>query len=168
MRKILLVTMVTLVALVASATALATPKTPLQHCTKLSQVAKPLFGTGAKYADVAACVAAQTAHEAQNTTNAAKTCKTERGTTTVSRAAFAAKYGTNANDKNAFGKCVSATAKAKTGEDQTAELNAAKTCKAERGTTAASKLAFASKYGTNASKKNAFGKCVAKVQTQNS
>jgi hypothetical protein len=43
--------------------------------------------------------------------NAAKACKTERkslGTT-----AFNNKYGTNKNKKNAFGKCVSAYAKAK-------------------------------------------------------
>lgn len=44
--------------------------------------------------------------------NAAKECDTERGTTAESRKAFAEKYGTNKNDKNAFGKCVSAKARA--------------------------------------------------------
>lgn len=39
--------------------------------------------------------------------------------------------------------------------------NAAKECKAERGTTDASREAFAKKYGTKRSNyKNAFGKCV--------
>jgi hypothetical protein len=40
--------------------------------------------------------------------SAAKSCKAERK---ADPAAFAAKYGTNKNKKNAFGKCVSKTAK---------------------------------------------------------
>jgi hypothetical protein len=43
--------------------------------------------------------------------SAAKSCKTERK---ADPEAFAAKYGTNGNKRNAFGKCVSKTAKAKT------------------------------------------------------
>ena len=46
---------------------------------------------------------------------------------------------------------------------QSAEQNAAKKCKAERGTTPASIEAFKLKYGTNANKANAFGKCVSKL-----
>ena len=38
--------------------------------------------------------------------------------------------------------------------------NAAKACKAERGTTADTIEAFNKKHGTNKNKKNAFGKCV--------
>ncbi len=45
--------------------------------------------------------------------NAAKVCKAERGTTAQSIAAFKEKYGTNKNKANAFGKCVSQLAKAK-------------------------------------------------------
>jgi hypothetical protein len=41
--------------------------------------------------------------------SAAKACKQERK---ADRQAFADKYGTNANHRNAFGKCVSKTAKA--------------------------------------------------------
>ena len=41
--------------------------------------------------------------------SAAKACKTERK---ADPAAFRAKYGTNKNKRNAFGKCVSKTAKA--------------------------------------------------------
>ena len=41
--------------------------------------------------------------------NAAETCRAERK---QDPAAFAGKYGTNENNKNAFGKCVSKTAKA--------------------------------------------------------
>ena len=46
---------------------------------------------------------------------------------------------------------------------QSAEQNAAKKCRAERGTTAESIAAFKAKYGTNANKANAFGKCVSKL-----
>jgi hypothetical protein len=43
--------------------------------------------------------------------NAAKECDDERGDTEQSRSDFAEKYGTNANNKNAFGKCVSQKAR---------------------------------------------------------
>ena len=94
--------------------------------------------------------------------NAAKKCKAERGTTEQSIAAFKEKYGTNKNKANAFGKCVSAQVK-KAEEQDAAEENAAKKCKAERGTTEQSIAAFKQKYGTNANKANAFGKCVSKL-----
>lgn len=45
--------------------------------------------------------------------SAAKSCKTERA---ADPAAFKAKYGTNKNKSNAFGKCVSAKAKAQNGQ----------------------------------------------------
>jgi hypothetical protein len=96
--------------------------------------------------------------------NAAKDCREERGDTDASIAAFREKYGTNANKKNAFGKCVSQKAKAKreaqdekdaaAAEEQT---NAAQECAVERS---ADEKAFEDKYGTNHNKKNAFGKCV--------
>jgi hypothetical protein len=103
--------------------------------------------------------------------NAAKACKAERGTTTDSIANFKKKYGTNANKANAFGKCVSAKAK-KAGDDEDeaddkkAEENAAKKCKAERETLGVQ--AFKNKYGTNANKANAFGKCVSKLAKKTS
>ena len=42
----------------------------------------------------------------------------------------------------------------------TDKSNAAKECRAERGTTAATREAFKVRYGTNENGKNAFGKCV--------
>jgi hypothetical protein len=39
--------------------------------------------------------------------NAAQECREERGDTPESQEAFAEKYGTNGNKRNAFGKCVS-------------------------------------------------------------
>ena len=44
---------------------------------------------------------------------------------------------------------------------QSADKNAAKTCKAERETLGVQ--AFKEKYGTNANKANSFGKCVSKL-----
>jgi hypothetical protein len=48
----------------------------------------------------------------QNTVNAAGSCKAERAE--LGAGPFREKYGKNANDRNAFGKCVSQLAKAKT------------------------------------------------------
>jgi hypothetical protein len=118
--------------------------------------------TGTPKAAMDACLSQQVQLVVTETKNAAKACKAERGTTPESRAAFDAKYGENDNKKNAFGKCVSSTAAAEVAEEQHAILNAAKACKAERGTTAASRAAFEAEHGTNANKKNAFGKCVSK------
>jgi hypothetical protein len=59
------------------------------------------------------CVSLKTraaaAEAKSDTLNAAKQCKAERA---LDAPAFRAKYGKNANDRNAFGKCVSALAKA--------------------------------------------------------
>jgi hypothetical protein len=48
---------------------------------------------------------AEDAEEAEEFKNAAKECDAERDE--IGREAFAEKYGTNENKKNAFGKCVS-------------------------------------------------------------
>ncbi len=108
------------------------------------------------------CVSARTTATedaaAEAKTNAAKECDAER---TADPVAFETTYGTNKTKRNAYGKCVSGKAKAKTAatvEEQTeAIVSAAKSCKAERQADAA---AFKAKYGTNANKSNAFGKCV--------
>jgi hypothetical protein len=96
-------------------------------------------------------------------TNAAKECREEQGTTDASREAFRQKYGTNHNKANAFGKCVSQHARENKDdmddEDQN-KVNAAKECREEQGTTSQSREAFRNKWGTNANKRNAFGKCV--------
>jgi hypothetical protein len=90
-------------------------------------------------------------------TNAARECRSERGTTTATREAFRAKYGTNHNKKNAFGKCVSRRSRDEANERKAAKTNASKECSDER---ARGEEAFNEKYGTNKNKKNAFGKCV--------
>jgi len=106
------------------------------------------------------CLKAQKSIAGIAAKNAAMACKAEQD---ANPAAFAAKYGKNANDKNAFGKCVSEQAKDSVEAQQQATLNAAKKCKAER---AANTQAFAAKYGTNANKRNAFGKCVSKLASE--
>jgi hypothetical protein len=105
--------------------------------------------------------------EANAKQNASQQCTAER---TADPAAFAQKYGTGKNGKNAFGKCVSqkakAQAKAEEQDQQHADVSAAKQCKTER---AADPAAFAQKYGTNHNKRNAFGKCVSqKAKAQQS
>ena len=112
------------------------------------------------------------AEERQNAAagvNGAKQCKAER--TALGEAAFAAKYGTGKKGKNAYGKCVSQKAKAKKDAADAADAkaiavrkSAAKSCAAERK---AGPDAFKAKYGTNANKSNAFGKCVSAGARQN-
>jgi hypothetical protein len=56
--------------------------------------------------------------EVKAAVSAAKQCDDERGTSGDSRAAFAGKYGTGRHKRNAFGRCVSATAKATEDDDE--------------------------------------------------
>jgi hypothetical protein len=120
-----------------------------------------------KYKSMSRCVRQNAAEEAAEQEvaqkNAAKECKAERAA--IGAQAFAEKYGTNKNGKNAHGKCVSAKAKARNAEmdakdeREAAEFrNAAKACDAER--TTIGEEAFAAKYGTNENRRNAFGRCV--------
>ena len=105
--------------------------------------------------------------QANAQSNASKQCRAERQ---ADPAAFKAKYGTNKNGHNAFGKCVSATARqdadSQEAQQTQAESNAAKQCRTEQRSDPA---AFKSKYGTNHNGRNAFGKCVSsKAKAQGS
>ena len=66
----------------------------------------------ARYHSMSRCVrenaAEEAAQQAAALKNAAKECKAERS---MDSDAFAEKYGTNDNNRNAFGKCVSKHAK---------------------------------------------------------
>lgn len=90
----------------------------------------------------------------QAVANASQECRAEQET---DPAAFQATYGSNGNGKNAFGKCVSGKVSEDTAEEVEEFKNAAQECRAERE---ADPAAFQATYGTNANKKNAFGKCV--------
>jgi hypothetical protein len=103
--------------------------------------------------------------------NAAQQCKAEQADPTTipgntSNLTFDQFYGTNDNDRNSFGKCVSSKVQSTEAQDDENVQNAAQQCRAERddpsiipgNTTAKS---FSDFYGTNKkNKKNAFGKCV--------
>lgn len=121
---------------------------------------------GAATAAVLALPAAAPAQGAPtNQGNAAKECRAERGATAATREAFRVRYGTNANGRNAFGKCVSKRAKADSGQQAAAAKNAAKQCKAERSQLG--EAAFAAKYGSGKKGKNALGKCVSLKAKEN-
>ena len=88
----------------------------------------------------------------------ARTCRGLR--TQLTPPVFNQTYGKNANDRNAFGKCVSMTAKAQAHN----EVSASSTCKAEQSdpnfaSTHGGKT-FDQTYGTNSDQSNAFGMCV--------
>ncbi|HYY64790.1 MAG TPA: hypothetical protein VE688_09255, partial [Gaiellaceae bacterium] len=100
------------------------------------------------------CVSNLAQKNEQDRSNAAAACRTERS---ADPAAFATKYGKGPKHANAFGNCVSANAKAAAAARIEATKNAAKACWTERK---ADLAAFKAKYGTNADKSNAFGKCV--------
>ena len=100
---------------------------------------------------MAACVAKAVPAAEEAAKNAAKACKDERA---AGADAFAEKYGTNKNKRNAYGKCVSQKVQETTDETTEERVNAARTCKAQRKD---DKAGFEAEWGT---KRNAFGKCV--------
>jgi hypothetical protein len=87
------------------------------------------IGDGKTYKNFGACVSAHNNQQDANAVNAAKTCKAEGASIGVD--AFATKYGTNKNKKNAFGKCVAKIASAKTGQQEAAETKANTACKTD-------------------------------------
>jgi hypothetical protein len=96
--------------------------------------------------------------EQQGRLNPARTCRALRTRLTLS--VFDQTYGKNANDRNAFGKCVSMTAKTQAHN----EVSASSTCTAEQSdpnfASTHGDQTFDQTYGTNADQSNAFGKCV--------
>jgi hypothetical protein len=164
MKKITLVTGLAL-ALVLPAAAVAKPspdrgdkRAAQAECKTLrGQTAATREAFRALQKSFVACVRAKSADEAKEEQaahkNAAKECKAE---------------GLRGRE---FGKCVSEKAKAKEDaadeqdqEDAAEQKNAAKECKAERDADAD---AFRDQYGTNANKRNAFGKCVSQKVREN-
>ena len=115
--------------------------------------------TGSPTAAMTACLTKQVVTTSTAAKNAAMECKSERGATPESIAAFETEYGgTNSNKKNAFGKCVSEKATGDVEALQEATISAAKKCKSMR---ASNRAGYEAAYGT---KKNAFGKCVSKAK----
>jgi len=120
-----------------------------------SDAFKALYGTNANKSNAfGKCVSKLAQQNEQAQSNAAAKCRSERS---ADPDAFKANYGTGKNHANAFGKCVSGKAKAAEAARVASTTNAAKACWTERK---ADPDAFKAKYGTNANKSNAFGKCV--------
>ena len=123
-----------------------------------------LYASTSSASAMSKCVAKHVAAAAVNRASAAKACQAERAMAVDAFKAanggqtFGEKYGANTNDRNAYGKCVSAKASAKSAKQEASTLKASKACKTERGTDAASRAAFTAKYGGKAGA--AFGTCV--------
>lgn len=96
--------------------------------------------------------------EQEGRLNPARTCRAERAA--LGTSLFNMTYGKNKNDKNAFGKCVSATAHAQAHN----EVSASSSCQSQQSdpnfASTHNGLTFDQTYGTNADLSNAFGKCV--------
>jgi hypothetical protein len=140
------------------------------------------------YAAVLAAIAVPTAAIADTTpspdneTNAARQCKTMRGTQTADQFAQSLKAlgitGINANGRNAFGKCVSHFSRQDAKQEDKAHTGAVSQCRGEQALSDqdfaaqvsndgnAANDTFATFYGTGKGK-NAFGKCVSKHAKQN-
>jgi len=180
MKKITLVTGLAF-ALVLPAAAGATPtpdkgdkRAAKTECKTLrGQTAATREAFRAEWGNFAACWKAKAVEEAKEEQtahkNASQECREERADDLQ---AFNEKYGKNANHRNAFGKCVSLTARENEEEaDQQDQeeanglKNAAKECAAERETLGTGP--FGEKYGTNENDRNAFGKCVSKTAREN-
>jgi len=127
---------------------------------------KSSYGTNADKSNAfGKCVSAWTQKEHQNRHVAETACEAEQADAGFAAAhggkTFAQFYGTGKKGANALNRCVQSKRAAESAEDKAAVVNAARTCRAERKTIG--EAAFKAKYGTNADKSNAFGKCVSKL-----
>ena len=157
--KILLLAMLAL-SMLAAPQALAAPnpiakKAAAAACrAEVAAMGREAFRAAYGLHPVRTCMRAQMPEATEALRNSAQECRAERE---ANRDAFAEKYGTNGNKRNAFGKCVSSKMRKEVAEEAREAKNAAQECRAERE---ADRDAFAEKYGTNPNKRNAFGKCV--------
>jgi len=147
----------------ANATCTAQQADPNFAATHGGKTFAQYYGTGKSGKDAfARCVStvakANRQAEQQGRMNPARTCRALR--TQLTASVFDQTYGKNAHDRNAFGKCVSTTARAQAHN----EVTASSTCKTDQsdpnfGGTHGGKT-FEQTYGTNADRSNAFGMCV--------
>jgi hypothetical protein len=137
----------------ASPTALATTACKTEKSAMGTKTFKLTYAAQSAAKAMKGCLAKQGVVAETELKNAAQECRAERD---GDAEAFKA-WGTNENGANAFGKCVSSKAKAKSTEQTENRVSAADTCKAMK---ADKKVEFDAAFGT---KKNAFGKCVSKT-----
>ena len=147
-----------------SATSLAAASCKTQLTAMGATAFNGLYGTNASKSNATGkCVSAAVRKANGALTSASATCKAQQADTnfaaTHNNTTFNAFYGANGKgksaDANAYGKCVSTTAKATTNAQTKATIAAAKACKTLKAT---NKASFVGTYGTKA---NAFCKCVA-------
>lgn len=127
---------------------------------------KSTYGTNADKSNaMGKCVSKWAQAEHGNRHAATVACKAESADAGFAAShggkTFAQYYGEGKKGANALNRCVAAKRAAETAEDRQAVVNAARSCKAERKAMGAGP--FAAKYGSNADRSNAFGRCVAKL-----
>ncbi len=169
MKRIAITGTLLTLAFPAGAIAEDAPATPKENAAKTCKALrtasgeanfKTAFGTNKSKSNAfGKCVSKQAKVEEAAATKAKSTCKTEQDDPNFAAGhggkTFEQFYGTNKNGKNAYGKCVSAQAKASSAEETETKVKAAKTCKTELKEIG--RKAFVAKYGGKA---NAFGKCI--------
>ena len=136
MKRMILVAFALAAVLVPAALATTPAQAPSTYCKTNTS----LIGAGKTYKNMGDCVSKQAALANANKINAAKACKAEMADTTFAgthdNKTFDQFYGTNADNgkgkgnSNAYGNCVSQKASGKTAQQQNAQVNAAKKCKA--------------------------------------
>src|SRR5215210_7370747 len=134
--------------------------------TSLGATFASTYGTNADKSNAfGKCVSRWTQAEHQNREAAETACAAEQADTGFAAAhggkSFDQFYGTGKKGANALNRCVQQKSAATRAAAKAAVVKASRTCKAER--TAMGATQFKAKYGTNADKSNAFGKCVAKL-----
>jgi len=130
-------------------------------------VFKATYGTNADKSNAfGVCVSRWTRTAHQNRTAAETACAAEQADPNFAAShggkTFAQFYGRGPSAAGAMQRCINSKRQAATAAAVNATENAAKKCAAERKLDPA---AFKTKYGTNANKSDAFGKCVAKLAT---
>jgi len=156
-----ILTLTVVVAALAAPAALAdkppgkqTKQTAAQECkAQLKSMGPKDFR--ALWGNLGQCVALTAQQNQENVKSAEEQCRAARADDAE---AFAEKWG---KSRNAFGKCVSQTARAMAQEQQQETLKAAQTCKAER---TKDRAAFLATYGKG--KRNAFANCVKQKKSE--
>ena len=131
---------------------------------------KSTYGTNADKSNAfGKCVSKWAQAEHQNRDVAATACKAEQADSGFAAAhggkTFAQFYGVGKRGSNALNRCVQSKRVVESAKDKEAVTNAARKCKAENKSMG--DAPFKAKYGTNADKSNAFGKCVSKLASAN-
>lgn len=115
---------------------------------------------------VSAHAKASSQAEQQGRVNPSRTCRATQ--TRLGASLFGQTYGKTENDRNAYGKCVSAVAR----QQSANEIGAASSCKAQQDdlgfASAHGGKTFVQFYGTNDGQSNAYGKCVSAAASEKS